>query len=114
MPFHIIWYIQLQPNVGLFSSFRAICRDKTKQGVCPKVPRSNKYASCTQDCSSDSDCDGDEKCCFNGNSSRDFIIITKCEKNLYLFLIKIDHLSILHASQNIFLSQDVAALAWQL
>ena len=70
MPFHIIWYIQLQPNVGLFSSFRAICRDKTKQGVCPKVPRSNKYASCTQDCSSDSDCDGDEKCCFNGNTYR--------------------------------------------
>ena len=36
------------------------------------------------------------------------------KKHLYLFLIKIDHLSILHASQNIFLSQDVAALAWQL
>ena len=46
--------------------FRAVCRDKTKQGVCPKVPRDNKYASCTQDCTSDSDCDGDQKCCFNG------------------------------------------------
>ena len=40
--------------------------------------------------------------------------LTKCEKNLYLFFIKIDHLSILHVSQNIFYSQDVAVLAWQL
>ena len=48
--------------------YRAVCRDKTKQGVCPKVPRDNKYASCTQDCTSDSDCDGDQKCCFNGSN----------------------------------------------
>merc|ERR1712096_568321 len=46
--------------------YRAVCRDETKQGVCPKVPRDNKYASCTEDCTSDSDCDGDQKCCFNG------------------------------------------------
>ena len=36
------------------------------------------------------------------------------KKNFYSFLIKIDPLSVLHASQTIFLSQDVAALAWQL
>ena len=53
---------------------RAVCRDKTKQGVCPKVPRDNKYASCTEDCTSDSDCDGEQKCCFNGNKSFVFFI----------------------------------------
>ena len=54
-------------NQNLTYCYRAVCRDKTKQGVCPKVPRDNKYASCTQDCESDSDCDGEQKCCFNGN-----------------------------------------------
>ena len=44
----------------------------------------------------------------------EFIIAKNAKKRLYSFLIKIDHLSILHAFQNIFLSQDVAALAWQL
>lgn len=44
---------------------RAVCRDETKEGVCPKLNR-NQYASCTEDCGSDADCGGEQKCCFNG------------------------------------------------
>ena len=44
----------------------------------------------------------------------DLIIPTNPKKNFYSFLVKIDDLIILHACQNIFFSQDVAALAWQL
>ena len=42
-----------------------MCRDETKAGVCPKLNR-NQYASCTEDCGSDADCEGEQKCCFNG------------------------------------------------
>ena len=38
----------------------------------------------------------------------------KMQKNFSSFLIKIDPHSVLHACQTTFLSQDVAALAWQL
>ena len=37
-----------------------------KVGVCPKLLRDNSYATCQEDCSSDADCDGEQKCCFNG------------------------------------------------
>lgn len=66
-------------------SFRSICRDETKSGVCPKLSRNQvveknhkpqfarliflsfKYASCEDDCASDGDCPGEtEKCCYNG------------------------------------------------
>ena len=33
--------------------------------MCPKLSR-NQYASCTEDCGSDADCSGEQKCCFNG------------------------------------------------
>eukprot|EP00094_Tigriopus_californicus_P005670 TCALIF_05465-PA protein Name:"Similar to Ppn Papilin (Drosophila melanogaster)" AED:0.16 eAED:0.17 QI:0/0/0/0.82/0.81/0.82/34/0/2463 len=46
-------------------NFRAVCRDETKDGVCPKLNR-NDYASCSEDCAGDSDCGGDQKCCYNG------------------------------------------------
>ena len=45
---------------------RAVCRQTRKLGVCPKLSRENEYASCNDDCLLDSDCDGEQKCCFNG------------------------------------------------
>lgn len=44
----------------------AVCRKEKKPGVCPKLLRENPYASCDNGCDSDSDCDGDQKCCYNG------------------------------------------------
>lgn len=48
-----------------FLIHRAVCRDETKDGVCPKLTR-NDFASCSEDCTGDSDCDGEQKCCYNG------------------------------------------------
>ena len=28
--------------------------------------RDSSYATCQEDCSSDADCDGEQKCCYNG------------------------------------------------
>ena len=47
-------------------NFRAVCRKEKKPGVCPKLSRNNKYASCTDECYEDSDCVGNKKCCYNG------------------------------------------------
>ena len=50
--------------------FRAVCREETKEGVCPKLSRDSfrSEMSCSDECSSDSDCSGDNKCCYNGCS----------------------------------------------
>lgn len=47
--------------------YKAVCKDDTKAGICPKVNR-NQYstASCVEECSSDGDCSGEQKCCYNG------------------------------------------------
>ena len=45
--------------------FRAVCRDDTKPGICPKVNR-NEYANCEEECTTDGDCSGQQKCCYNG------------------------------------------------
>ena len=49
---------------------RAVCREETKEGVCPKLSRDRfrSEMSCSDECSSDSDCSGDNKCCYNGCS----------------------------------------------
>lgn len=39
----------------------------TKEGRCPVVQRSQAgRANCEEECRSDADCQGDNKCCFNG------------------------------------------------
>ncbi|XP_055078740.1 WAP four-disulfide core domain protein 18-like [Periophthalmus magnuspinnatus] len=40
--------------------------DSEKPGVCPKPDIDPKVASCLNECSSDSQCEGNLKCCFNG------------------------------------------------
>lgn len=45
--------------------YKAVCKDDTKDGICPKVNR-NEYAKCDEECSSDGDCSGKQKCCYNG------------------------------------------------
>ena len=45
--------------------FKAVCRDDTKAGICPKVNR-NEYANCEEECATDGDCSGEQKCCYNG------------------------------------------------
>ena len=43
------------------------CRPVTKEGRCPVVQRTQGgRANCEEDCRSDADCQGDNKCCFNG------------------------------------------------
>jgi hypothetical protein len=44
---------------------RAVCKDDTKDGLCPKVNR-NEYASCDEECTTDGECSGEQKCCYNG------------------------------------------------
>ncbi len=46
-------------------SSRAVCRDDSKPGACPKL-RSSSGASCPDDCESDGDCKGNQKCCYAG------------------------------------------------
>mgnify|MGYP001213097061 FL=1 len=58
----ILFSIQIQ-NCRIF---RPVCRKEKKPGVCPKLSRNNKYASCTDECYEDSDCVGNKKCCYNG------------------------------------------------
>lgn len=53
-------------TILFLSHFRAVCREERKVGVCPKVIRNNPYSTCSEDCSSDADCDNSQKCCFNG------------------------------------------------
>lgn len=43
----------------------AVCKDDTKEGICPKVNR-NEYADCEEECYTDGDCSGQQKCCYNG------------------------------------------------
>ena len=43
-----------------------MCREETKEGVCPKLASGSMPTSCTDECQSDSDCSGDKKCCYNG------------------------------------------------
>ena len=45
--------------------YRAVCRDDTKAGLCPKVSR-NDGARCEEECATDGDCSGEQKCCYNG------------------------------------------------
>ena len=45
--------------------YKAVCRDDTKPGICPKVSRTEN-PSCETECSTDGDCSGDQKCCYNG------------------------------------------------
>lgn len=45
--------------------YRAGCRDDTKPGICPKLSR-NDDANCEEECRTDGDCSGDQKCCYNG------------------------------------------------
>ena len=63
--------------------YKAVCKDDTKNGICPKVgqtrtPRKyccdvcrfqvnrNQYANCDAECESDGGCSGEQKCCYNG------------------------------------------------
>ena len=47
---------------------RAVCREEKKEGVCPKLglSRDRLPSACSDECSSDSDCSGETKCCYNG------------------------------------------------
>uniref|UniRef100_A0A3B4B787 WAP domain-containing protein n=1 Tax=Periophthalmus magnuspinnatus TaxID=409849 RepID=A0A3B4B787_9GOBI len=57
--------------------------DSEKPGVCPK-PRPDidpKVASCLNECSSDSQCEGNLKCCFNGCGHNIFIHFSALLKN---------------------------------
>ena len=69
------WYSNDKKKTSLsilptYFFFRAVCREETKEGVCPKLSRDNfrSEMSCSDECSSDSDCSGDNKCCYNGCS----------------------------------------------
>ena len=42
-----------------------MCRKEKKDGVCPKVLRTGSECDRPDECSSDSDCIGDKKCCYN-------------------------------------------------
>ena len=65
---HLFKNFSILPNQLKF--FRAVCREETKEGVCPKLSRDRfrSETSCSDECSSDSDCSGDNKCCYNGCS----------------------------------------------
>ena len=65
---HLFKNFSILPNQLKFS--RAVCREETKEGVCPKLSRDRfrSEMSCSDECSSDSDCSGDNKCCYNGCS----------------------------------------------
>lgn len=45
---------------------RAVCRDESKSGACPKLSTNNPYATCEEECQNDSQCPGEKKCCYNG------------------------------------------------
>jgi hypothetical protein len=45
--------------------YKAVCKDDTKKGICPKVNR-NQFANCDAECESDGGCSGEQKCCYNG------------------------------------------------
>ena len=42
-----------------------MCRDDTKPGICPKLSRDGD-PDCTEECQTDGDCSGEQKCCYNG------------------------------------------------
>ncbi|GAB6024702.1 hypothetical protein CHUAL_009835 [Chamberlinius hualienensis] len=44
---------------------QAVCRNGIRDGACPHVPV-NSTGRCNDECSSDADCYGETKCCFNG------------------------------------------------
>ena len=39
---------------------RAVCRESIKEGVCPKLTRTNQYAGCSEDCQTDAECSGEQ------------------------------------------------------
>ena len=55
---------QVEPyNARGETVYKAVCKDDTKSGICPKVKSTN---DCDEECQSDGDCSGEQKCCFNG------------------------------------------------
>jgi len=55
---------QVEPyNARGETVYKAVCKDDTKSGICPKVKSTN---DCNEECQTDGDCSGEQKCCFNG------------------------------------------------
>ena len=49
----------------LFFCFSPVCRKDKKEGVCPKIMRTSSDCGRPDECSTDADCIGEKKCCFN-------------------------------------------------
>ena len=54
-----------------------MCRKEKKEGVCPKVLRTDSECGRSDECSTDSDCIGDKKCCYNECGGKSCLPVVK-------------------------------------
>ena len=60
-----VYCSRLYGNHIIYFGFSPVCRKDKKEGVCPKIMRTGSDCGRPDECSTDADCIGEKKCCFN-------------------------------------------------
>ena len=66
----------------IYFRFSPVCRKDKKEGVCPKIMRTSSDCGRPDECSTDADCIGDKKCCYNDCGGK------SCLPGTYLLVIR--------------------------